>query len=124
AVLVAGGKQHGEHVVAVGLVTAALADQLEDQLVGLRLEVDELREGADAREYRRGERAFLRWREADRLVSELEHRAETLAERVEPRSGIETEDRAQDDLERERLHPRVQLEAGVARPARHLTLGR
>ena len=37
--------------------------------------------------------------------------------------GVEAEDRAQDDLERQRLQARVQRDRLVARPARDLALG-
>ncbi len=48
---------------------------------------------------------------------------EPVAQSVEPGARVEPEHRPQDDLEREPLHPRLQRDLAVARPALHLALG-
>ena len=65
-----------------------------------------------------------RRQQARRVVAEREHRREALRGWPSSRGpGIEPEDGAEDDLERQRLHPRVELELGGAVPAGDLALG-
>jgi hypothetical protein len=61
--------------------------------------------------------------QAERVIAEGEHRLEALSQAVEARPRIESERRAQDDLEREPLKTGVKLERSVRRPARDLTFG-
>ena len=80
-----------------------------------------------ARSRRTGRRARAAWRAGPpgrggiRLIGRSPKAsivAEAVAQGVEPRTRVEPEDRAQDDLERESLHARVERELAVARPAR------
>ncbi len=116
-------EQHREDVVPVAGVGAAVVDQLEHEPVRLGLAALEIGERADAPEHLRGAPLRVGWHEADRPVAEGEHLGEPVAQSVEPRAGIEAEHRAQDDLEREPLHPRLQRDLAVARPALHLAPG-
>ena len=116
AVLVARGEQHRQHVVAllgVGL-GAALVDQLEQQGVDVVAALQELLEAAAALEEREHRR---------RVVAQLEVLRQGVPDRVQPRAGVEPEDRAQDHLERERLEAGVERDRLVERPGRYLALG-
>jgi hypothetical protein len=117
-VLVASGEQQREDVVAVLRSLPALVDQLVQQLVG---PVTHLRE-ADPRAA--AEVAALQLGDGrGRLGAEVENRREQLAELVQAPAGIEAEDSAQDDLERQALKPRMKRRRLIARPAGDLALG-
>jgi hypothetical protein len=120
AVLVGRFQQHREDVVAIGSRGAPLVDQGEEALVDFRLHPHELGEWTDAFGHFRHHRVGLGRHQADRAVAELEHRRQPFPQRIEARAGVETEDGAEDDLQGQVLHPRVQGERYVARERRHL----
>jgi peptidylprolyl isomerase len=118
AALVAGGEEHREHVVGLLARAAALVDQGEDQLVGAVAHVDEARPGRQ-----RPEAAAEGRQQRQRRGAEVEQLLERDAQLVEPRAGREAEDRAQDDLERQRLRALVQDERLAGAPAVDLARG-
>ena len=115
-VLVAGGEQHREDVVAI-LACAfapAFVDRLVDERVGLVARLRELAPAAAALEHRQH-------RGRPRAV--LEDPGQPVAEGVEPRARVEPEHRPQDHLERERLEARMERHRLVLGPAVHLAPG-
>ena len=112
SVLVAGGEQHRQHVVASVVVPGtALGDQLRDQLVrAVAVAQHPLQRAGTVEPAQRplhllGVVGSLDQRQ--RVVAVGEERGQALADRVEARAGVEAEHRAEDDLERERLEARV-----------------
>ena len=118
-VLVARIDQHAEDVVALGLLPPPLVDQLEQERVSLLLQTQERGEWTVALEHPRDAPGGRR-QQADRTVPEGEHGGQTPPERVEPLARIEAEDRPQDDLQRQPLQARAELDRLSARPARNL----
>ena len=122
-VLVARVEQQAEDVVALGLLAPSLVDQLEQQLVGLLLQAQEAGEWAVSLEHRlRGARGAG----ASRLIGRSPKAS--IADRrsrssVEAFARIEAEDRPQDDLHRQALKARPELDRLSARPTRDLPLG-
>ena len=81
--------------------------------------------GPTALEQRLASRSGGGRQQADRLLAEREHLAEPVAQRVEPRAGVEAEDGAQDDLERQRAASAGAARSGSSRGQRgDLALGR
>ena len=119
AVLVSRREQQRENVVALLAVVRGtpVGDLRVDQLVdgGQRL--------AESR--RRGEPAEVALEERHPVqdARQLAERRDALAEEVHALVVAHAEDRAQDHLERDRLHARAQLDLLAERPARHLALG-
>ena len=99
-------EQDREHVVAPLVGGAALVDELEDQRVDALAQVDESGHRAGAVEQRL-ESLRGRAEQRHRLLTEREHLAERRAHGREALALVEAEDRAQDHLERQALHPRV-----------------
>jgi endonuclease/exonuclease/phosphatase family metal-dependent hydrolase len=120
AVLVAGGDQEREDVVALLQVGggAALGDLGGDQVVD---PVDAAPEGRDRADPVRAERQH-RPEEAG-VGGEVEEAAERRAQPLEAGAAVDAEDRLDDDLERDRLHPRAQPVRGAGRPALDLAGG-
>jgi hypothetical protein len=121
AVLVPGGEEHREHVVARGRGTgvgAALGDEVEQERVDLGLERVEARPRRHA-----AQRGHDLVEDRRRAHAPLEDGGQLRAQGVHARARVEPEDRAEDDLERQRLEPRVQGDRGVARPRGDLVLG-
>jgi hypothetical protein len=118
AVLVARCEQHREHVVGLLPRAAALVDQREDERVGVRAHVHEARPRRE-----RAEAAAERGQQRQRGGSEVEQLPQRGPQLVELRTGGEAEDRAQDDLERQRLGALVQREVPVRAPGGDLALG-
>jgi hypothetical protein len=118
AVLVPRGEQQSEDVIAAVLLAAALLDQLEDELVDLLAEPFEAGHGREP-----GEPNGRRWQQRQGTLAEREQAREQLAQGVEPCASLQPEHRAQDDLQREPLQPRVQLHGPLARPVGELVLG-
>ena len=114
----AGLEQHREHVVAIRAVAAAFVDQVEDQRVRVRAQPLEVRPRAAPGDVDLEER-----QQRQRRGPECEDRGEAVAQRVEAPAGVEPEDSAEDDLERQRLEARVERDRPVARPLGRLALG-
>jgi hypothetical protein len=117
---VPGLEQHRQHVVALAALLAPLRDQGEDDLVHLFLVADELRERPDPFGGLGDAPVGPRRHQADRLVAEGEHRLQPLAQGVEAGPRLDAEDGAEDDLQRQLLHPRVEGHRHAARQRRHL----
>ena len=111
AVLVAGREQQRQDVVALRAVAAALLDEREELGVGLRA-------GAQEAPPRRAgpEVALHRREQAHGVGSDGQQGAQVLAQAIEPCPLLQAEDRAQDDLERERLQARVEGDPLAPRP--------
>ena len=120
AVLVAGGDQHREDVVALGEVLgqAALGDLGVDQLVD---PLDAAAEGGDVADPLRSDQEDRS--EEPRVGGEVEEAAQSRPQRVHPCPVVDAEDSLEDDLQRYRLHPRSQLVGGAGRPALDLPHG-
>ena len=95
-------------------VGAALVDGLVDERVRLGASALELLPPTPALEHRQ---------HPGRPRGYVQDPRQTVAEGVESLAGVEAEDGAQDDLERQRLEARMQGDRLVLRPARHLALG-
>ena len=118
AVAVAGGQQHRQHVVAVGVLAPALVDQREE------LGVDRFPVALEAAEATAAAEEPLCGREqGEGALAELEDRRHAVAQAIEPQALVEPEHGAQDDLERQALQARVQRDRLTGRPARDLRLG-
>ena len=61
-------------------------------------------------------RVLRRRQKRERVVAVGEELREAVAKGLEPRAGLEAEDRLEDDLERERLKARVKLHLAVVPP--------
>src|SRR5205807_4352540 len=61
--------------------------------------------------------------QADRAVAERQHRTKALSHPIQALATLQAEDRAEDDLEREALQTRMQLDRLPTRPPRNLLLG-
>ena len=120
AVLVAGADQHREDVVALLQIPGPppLGDLAVDQLVD---PVDPPAEGP-SRRTRCGPDQEHR-QEEPWVGGEVEEVAQRVAQLGQPLALADAEDGAQDDLQRDRLHPRAQLVGGPRWPALDLACG-
>ncbi len=118
-VLVLRREQKRENVVA--LLTVVRGTPVGD------LRVDQLVDGgprlAEAGGRCEAAKVTLEERDPVQDARQLAERRDALAEEIHARVVAHTEHRAQDHLERDRLHARAQLDLFAERPARHLALG-
>ena len=120
AVLVARLHEHREDVVAVGDagVVAAAPDLRVERLVERVARADEARPWAP-----RPEVAAHRREQRHRVRARLEQPDHAVADVREARAALVAEDHAQDHVERDRLHPRLERDRCAERPVVHVLGG-
>ena len=123
AVLVARLEQHREHVVAPSWASRRSSTSSKTSRSTLLAQVDEAGHRAEP-----VEEALHPRRRADEQGHRASRRTASIApsagaQGVEALAGVESEDGAQDHLERQPLHPRVQLDRGLGAPGGNLALG-
>jgi hypothetical protein len=118
AVLVACTQQQAEHVGTFGPFSAALVDEREKQFVAALAQPFDARDRADAAEH-----AGRRREQRERALAVREDPRQQVAELIERSAPLEPEHGTQDDLQRQALQARVQLDHGAPRPGGDLALG-
>lgn len=125
-VLVASRQQGGEDIFAglvlgrwpaVGTRGPPLRDHGKDQVVGVGHQPVKAPLSRSPAQPALQRRQYRQW-----TFGEREHIAQQLAQPAEGGSPLQAEDRSQDDLERQRLQPRVQGDVLPGRPGGHLAL--